>query len=93
MTGEGDVILSNLISSYHLSYLILILNPFGYSPFYPYIFIFVLRLPFLLSPFHLLYIPTYLRTILSVVYTQPTESEYLLPIIPIFYHLLTLFLS
>jgi hypothetical protein len=64
-------------------YLIFILSPsylfpsitdIHHSPLY--ILIFILWLPFLLPPFNIPYIFTYLRTTLSVIYTHPTESEY-----------------
>jgi hypothetical protein len=76
MTG-GDVILSYLKI---LSHLILILNPFGYRyPSFPpgatlHIY-FHSAVAILTTSF--IYLP-YIHTTLSVVYTHPTESEYLL---------------
>jgi hypothetical protein len=84
MTGDGNVILSlsylHLISILSLSYFFPITD-IHHSPIY--ILIFILWLPFLLPPFNIPYIFTYLRTTLSVIHIRlrvSTHYTYLLSI-------------
>jgi hypothetical protein len=74
MTGDGNVILS--LSYLHLISILSLSFYYRHPPFLT-LHIYISMVTILITPFNILYIFTYLRTILSVVPTYPTESEYL----------------
>jgi len=86
ITGEGDVILSNLILSYRTFPCLTGIHHFN-TPYLYSFHVIILIIPF---PFTL-YILTYIHITLSVIATHPTESECLLYLLII--RLLTFFYS